>query len=93
VTIFPPDPDLNALRLEPARPRSERGRTYDQPAARTGLSRRTLIEIEQGRTTGTLKTWHAHAVARARAHARGAPFDALFGALCVGHEPPGPPVS
>lgn len=87
VTIFPPDPDLNALRLELARLRSERGWTYDELAARTGLSRRTLIEIEQGRTIGTLKTWHA------LAHALGAPFDELFSTLCADHEPPAPPAS
>ena len=87
MTIFPPDPDLNALRLELARLRSERGWTYDELSARTGLSRRTLIEIEQGRTIGTLKTWHA------LAHALGAPFDELFSALCTGHEPPAPTVS
>jgi transcriptional regulator with XRE-family HTH domain len=87
VTIFPPDPDLNALRLELARLRSERGWTYDELAARTGLSRRTLIEIEQGRTIGTLKTWHA------LAHALGVPFDELFRALCADHGPPAPPAS
>lgn len=85
VTIFPPDPDLNALRLELARLRSERGWTYDELAARTGLSRRTLIEIEQGRTIGTLKTWHA------LAHALGASFDDLLGVLCTDHAPPGHP--
>ena len=87
MTIFPPEPDLNALRLELARLRSERGWTYDELAARTGLSRRTVIEIEQGRTIGTLKTWHA------LAHALQAPFEELFGALCAGHQPPQPPGS
>jgi transcriptional regulator with XRE-family HTH domain len=69
VTIFPPDPDFNALRLELARLRAARGWTYDELAARSGLARRTLIEIEQGRTIGTLKTWHA------LAHALGIPLD------------------
>ncbi|UWE11944.1 helix-turn-helix transcriptional regulator [Actinacidiphila bryophytorum] len=82
MTIFPPDPNLQALRMELARLRSERGWTYDELARRSGLSRRTLIEIEQGRTVGTLTTWHA------LAHALGAPLDELFGALCNGHEPP-----
>jgi DNA-binding XRE family transcriptional regulator len=49
------------------------------------VSRRTLIEIEQGRTIGTLKTWHA------LAHALQASFDQLLGAQCAGHERPGPP--
>ncbi|GCB52415.1 helix-turn-helix transcriptional regulator [Streptomyces sp. NL15-2K] len=82
MTIFPPDPDFDALRLELARLRATRGWTYDELAARSGLARRTLIEIEQGRTIGTLKTWHA------LAHALSTPLDELFGALCRGHEPP-----
>ncbi|MDX3213968.1 helix-turn-helix transcriptional regulator [Streptomyces sp. ME02-6991-2B] len=83
----PPDPNLAALRQELSRLRAERGWTYDELAARTGLSRRTLIEIEQGRTIGTLATWHA------LAHALGAPLDQLFGTLCAGHQPPAPPAS
>jgi putative transcriptional regulator len=83
VTIFPPDPDLDALRLELARLRGERGWTYDELARRSGLSRRTLIEVEQGRTIGSLRTWHA------LAHALDAPLDQLFGALCNGHTQPG----
>lgn len=83
VTIFPPDPDFEALRLELARLRAAHGWTYDELAARSGLARRTLIEIEQGRTIGTLKTWHA------LAHALGTPLDQLFGALCSDHESPG----
>ncbi|BFV54921.1 hypothetical protein KCMC57_up63650 [Kitasatospora sp. CMC57] len=78
----PPDPDLAALRLELARLRAEHGWSYDQLAERSGLSRRTLIEIEQGRTIGTLATWHA------LAHALGVPFASLTEALCNGHTPP-----
>ena len=63
---------------------AERGYTYDELAARSGLSRRTLIEIEQGRTIGSLATWHAIA------HALQAPLDRLFATLCTGHRPPGP---
>ncbi|MDX3848507.1 helix-turn-helix transcriptional regulator [Streptomyces europaeiscabiei] len=84
MTILPPDPDLNALRLELARLRAVRGWTYDELAARSGLARRTVIEIEQGRTIGTLKTWHA------LAHALGTPFEQLFGTLCQDHDQPGP---
>ncbi|MCZ0985993.1 helix-turn-helix transcriptional regulator [Streptomyces diastatochromogenes] len=83
MTIFPPDPDFEALRLELTRLRAARGWSYDQLAARSGLGRRTLIEIEQGRTIGTLKTWHA------LAHALSTPLDELFATLCNGHEPPG----
>lgn len=85
VTIFPPEPNVEALRLHLARLRADRGWTYDELARRSGLSRRTLIEIEQGRTVGTLATWHA------LAHALGAPLDELFGSLCSGHTPPAPP--
>ncbi|GHE76367.1 MULTISPECIES: helix-turn-helix transcriptional regulator [Streptomyces] len=84
MTILPPDPDLDALRLELARLRAARGWTYDELAARSGLARRTVIEIEQGRTVGTLKTWHA------LAHTLGTPFDELFATLCRGHDLPGP---
>ncbi|MEV6013759.1 helix-turn-helix transcriptional regulator [Streptomyces sp. NPDC051976] len=85
MTIYQPDPDFDALRLELSRLRAERGWTYDQLADRTGLSRRTLIEIEQGRTIGTLKTWHA------LAHAMDTSFDQLLGTLCADHEAPGTP--
>jgi DNA-binding XRE family transcriptional regulator len=83
VTILPPEPDLNALRLKLARLRAERGWSYDELAARSGLARRTVIEIEQGRTVGSLKTWHA------LAHALDTHFDDLFGTLCEGHDLPG----
>lgn len=84
MTIFPPDPNLDALRLELARLRAVRGWSYDELAARSGLARRTLIEIEQGRTIGTLKTWHA------LAHALSTPVEDLFGFLCQGHDSPRP---
>jgi transcriptional regulator with XRE-family HTH domain len=85
VTSFPPDPNLTALRLELARLRSEHGWTYDELAHRSGLARRTLIEIEQGRTIGSLKSWHA------LAHALDVSVDHLLGQLCEGHEPPAGP--
>jgi transcriptional regulator with XRE-family HTH domain len=85
VTILPPEPNLEELRLELSRLRAEYGWSYDELAARSGLSRRTLIEIEQGRTIGTLVTWHAIA------HALGAPIGRLLDTLCQGHQPPAPP--
>jgi transcriptional regulator with XRE-family HTH domain len=85
VEILPPDPDFEALRLELGRLRAERGWSYDQLAARTGVSRRTWIEIEQGRTIGTLGTWHA------LAHALDTSFDQLLGTLCADHQAPGTP--
>ncbi|SFL67939.1 helix-turn-helix transcriptional regulator [Streptomyces pini] len=85
MTNPPPAPNLAALRLELARARAERGWTYDQLAEHSGLARRTLIEIEQGRTIGSLKTWHA------LAHALDIPIDRLLGSLCEGHPPPAKP--
>ncbi|MFJ5042197.1 helix-turn-helix transcriptional regulator [Streptomyces parvulus] len=78
----PPESDPTALRQSLARLRAERGWSYDVLAARSGLSRRTLIEIEQGRTVGTLATWHA------LAHAFSISLGELLGPLCAGHEPP-----
>jgi len=83
VTILPPDANLDELPRELARLRHKRGWSYDNLAERTGLSRRTLIEIEQGRTVGTLNTWHA------LSHAFDIPLDGLFSVLCEGHTPPG----
>lgn len=85
VTILPPDPDFEALRLRLGHLRAERGWSYDQLAAHSGVSRRTVIEIEQGRTIGSLGTWHA------LAHALGTSFDQLLGSLCTDHSPPGSP--
>ncbi|WP_156724749.1 helix-turn-helix transcriptional regulator [Streptomyces apocyni] len=83
MTIFPPDPNLNALRVSLARLRGERGWTFDELADRSGLARRTLIDLEHGRTTGSITTWHAHAFA--------VPIDHLLGTLCDGHTPSGTP--
>jgi DNA-binding XRE family transcriptional regulator len=83
VTILPPDPDLTALRVELARLRGERGWTFDELADRSGLARRTLIDLEHGRTTGSVTTWHA------LAHTFGVPIEDLLGALCEDHTPAG----
>ncbi|PKV88216.1 helix-turn-helix transcriptional regulator [Streptomyces sp. TLI_146] len=84
MTIFPPpEPNPTALRQLLSQLRAERSWSYDELAARSGLSRRTLIEIEQGRTVGSLATWHA------LAHAFGIPLGELLDSLCAGHEPPG----
>lgn len=83
MTILPPDANLDELPRELARLRHERRWSYDDLAERTGLSRRTLIEIEQGRTIGTIATWHA------LSHAFDIPLDGLFSVLCEGHTPAG----
>lgn len=72
------------LRQFLAQLRAQRAWSYDELAARSGLSRRTLIEIEQGRTIGTLATWHA------LAPAFHIPLGELLDPLCTSHEPPRP---
>ncbi|AJE80386.1 hypothetical protein SLNWT_0010 [Streptomyces albus] len=87
MTILPPEPDLVALRVVLARLRNEREWTFDELANRSGLARRTLIDLEHGRTTGTVTTWHA------LAHAFDVPIERLLGSLCHDHTPPGSPVA
>lgn len=66
------EPNLPALRLHLSKLRHERGWSYDQLAARSGVGRATLVLLESGRsrrnpnvpaTSGTLITWFriAHA--------------------------------
>ncbi|MGQ4361714.1 helix-turn-helix transcriptional regulator [Streptomyces sp. SAS_272] len=83
MTILPPDPDFTALRVELARLRGERGWTFDELAGRSGLARRTLIDLEHGRTTGSLSTWHT------LAHTFDVPVEHLLSTLCADHTPPG----
>lgn len=51
------DPNFEALRLTLARLRNERGWSFDQLAERSGVSRRTLIEMEHGQSNGRLESW------------------------------------
>jgi transcriptional regulator with XRE-family HTH domain len=83
VPILQPDPDLTALRVTLARLRNDRGWTFDQLADRSGLARRTLIDLEHGRGAGNVTTWHA------LAHAFDVPIGELLGALCDNHTAPG----
>lgn len=62
-----PPADLDALRLHLARLRHERGWSYDELAARSGVGRATLVTLESGKprrnperpqTSGTLTTWY-----------------------------------
>jgi len=66
------EPDLGALRLHLARLRQERGWSYDELAARSGVGRATLVSLESGKprrnpdkpaTSGTLVTWYKIALA------------------------------
>ncbi|MFB2586753.1 helix-turn-helix transcriptional regulator [Herbiconiux liukaitaii] len=67
-----PEPDFEALRAELARLRHERGWSYDQLAARSGVGRATLVSMESGKprrnpekpaSRGSLESWYR--VARA----------------------------
>lgn len=51
------DPNFEALRLTLARLRDERGWSFDELAERSGVSRRTLIEVEHGQSNGRLESW------------------------------------
>lgn len=43
--------------------RAEVGLTFDELAERTGMSRRSVIDYEQGRSRGTLLHWYRIAAA------------------------------
>ena len=79
VTRQPPEPNWDAMRHELSRLRAEQRFTYDKLAELTGLSRTVLINLETGRTRGSLETWHRVA------HALGIPFGQLLSELCDGH--------
>lgn len=51
-------PNFGALRLEFRRRRNDAGLTYDALAEKTGVSRRTLISIENGQSNGSVDTWY-----------------------------------
>jgi DNA-binding XRE family transcriptional regulator len=51
-------PNFGALRSEFRRLRSDAGLTYDALAEKTGVSRRTLISIENGQSNGSVETWY-----------------------------------
>ncbi|WP_336653278.1 MULTISPECIES: helix-turn-helix transcriptional regulator [unclassified Leucobacter] len=59
------EPNFDALRLHLARLRNERGWSFDELAARSGVGRATLVTLESGKprrtekpaSEGTLRTW------------------------------------
>lgn len=60
------EPDFDALRLHLAKLRHQRGWSYNELSARSGVGRATLVSLESGKsrrnpakpaTTGTLATW------------------------------------
>lgn len=82
MTRTPPAPNHEAMRHELSRLRAERQLTYDKLAELTGLSRTVLINLETGKTRGSLDTWHRVA------HALGVPLGDLADLLCTGHRKP-----
>ena len=51
------EPDLAQLRVILTEAKRRSGWTFEQLAARSGVSRQTLINVASGRHRGTLKTW------------------------------------
>lgn len=51
-------PNFGALQSEFQRLRHQSGLTYDKLAEQTGVSRRTLISIENGQSHGSVETWY-----------------------------------
>lgn len=83
MTEPPPPANFAALGVEVARARLAAGLTLEALAERSGVSRRTLIDIEQGRGNPTVRILHAIA------HSANAPMGELVAALCAGHRPVG----
>lgn len=76
--IEPPPPvDLAALGHAVAKARHAAGLTLDGLAERSGISRRMLIEIEQGRINSSIGILHAIA------HAVDVPLGDLAGTACA----------
>ncbi|WOQ17910.1 helix-turn-helix transcriptional regulator [Raineyella sp. W15-4] len=80
-----PEPNLQALGLDVARRRLEKGWTIEYLAEHAGLSRRSVINVENGHHVPDLKTVHA------LAHALDVSLGELLTPLCAHHlEPDGP---
>lgn len=50
-------PDFNELRFYLARLRREQRLSQEQLAERSGVSQRSLVQLETGKSKGTLETW------------------------------------
>lgn len=75
-------PNLNAVRAELVQHRTVRGWSLDTLAKLSGVSRRSLVDLEHGRSAGSLSTWPA------LAHAFQVPVGHLLGGMCNGHVAP-----
>lgn len=74
-----PKPDFHALGIEIARQRLTRGWSLDKLGDASQLSRKTIINIEQGHKTPTIASVHA------LAHALGIPLENLIAKVCIRH--------
>lgn len=75
-----PPPDYAALGREVARLRRERGLSLEGLAARSGVSRKSVVNVEQAHKAPDVRVLHG------LAHGLGVPLSVLVVALCADHE-------
>lgn len=56
-TVPDRQPDFEELRFALMRLRKVNGLTLDDLAERSGVSRRTLVQLESGKSNGSIETW------------------------------------
>lgn len=82
MSLVPP-PDLRAFGVAVAAARRKRGLSLDALAEASGVSRKSLINLEQAHKVARLDTIHAVT------HALELPLSSIIDELCSDHEPPG----
>lgn len=75
-----PQPDYGALGREVARLRRERGLSLEGLAARSGVSRKSVVNVEQAHKAPDVRVLHG------LAHGLGVPLPDLIRALCADHD-------
>ncbi len=58
-TVPTRQPDFEELRFALMRLRKVNGLTLDDLAERSGVGRRTLVQLESGKSHGSIETWFA----------------------------------
>ena len=56
--VPPPEPNFEALHRAARNARHDAGLTLEEVAARSGLHRISVVNLELGKTKGNLKSWH-----------------------------------
>ncbi|OZM70396.1 transcriptional regulator [Amycolatopsis antarctica] len=74
-----PDADYDALRAAFEKHRKDQQLSFDALVRMTGIARSSIIDIAQGRTRGSLESWHR------LAHALDVPLADLMRQLCADH--------